>query len=81
MTENGHLTNKELARHLGKPYRTIKSIMRLLSLSEPAQELLRAAGEDPLLRPRLSRHLLEAIPVRSTTPRTQAARIRRHLTT
>jgi hypothetical protein len=81
MAENGHLTNKELAEHLGKPYRTIKSIMKLLSLSEPAKQLLREAGKNPLLRPRLSRYLLEAIPVRSTTPRTQAARIRRHLTT
>jgi hypothetical protein len=79
MTQNGHMTNKELAEHLGKPYRTIKSIMKLLSLSEPAKQLLRDAGEDPLQRTRLTRGLLEPIPVRSTTARTQLARIRQHL--
>jgi len=40
-----------------KPYRTIKSNTKLLSLSEPARQLLREAGKNPLLRPRLSRHL------------------------
>ncbi|MCY3017478.1 MAG: hypothetical protein NTW87_00400 [Planctomycetota bacterium] len=79
MTENGHLTIKELAQHLGQPYRTIKSLMKLLGLSEPAKQLLREAGKDPNLRPRLSRHLLQTLPVRSTTPRTQIATIRRHL--
>jgi hypothetical protein len=69
MTENGHLTTKQLAQHLGQPYRTIKSLMKLLRLSEPAKQLLREAGRDPLLRPRLSRHLLQTLPVRDTTPR------------
>ena len=79
MTENGHLSNKELAASLGKPYRTIRSIMKVLSLAEPAKKLLREAGQDPLLRPRLSRGLLESIPVRGTTTRTQLTRIRQHL--
>jgi len=63
-----------------KPYRTIKSNTKLLSLSEPARQLLREAGKNPLLRPRLSRHLLEVIPVRGTTPRTQITHIRCRLT-
>jgi len=79
MAKNGHLTIKELAQHLGQPYRTIKSIMRLLSLSEPAKQLLREAGDNPLLRPRLTRGLLAAIPVCGATPRVQIARIRQHL--
>ncbi|MCY3018866.1 MAG: hypothetical protein NTW87_07550 [Planctomycetota bacterium] len=79
MTENGHQTTKQLARNLGKPYRTIKSLMKLLGLSEPAKQLLREAGKDPLLRPRLTRAQLAAIPVRGATARTQLARIRKHL--
>ena len=81
MTKNGHMTNKELAARLGQPYRTIRSVMKVLSLAEPAKQLLREAGKDPLLRPRLSRGLLEPIPVRGTTARTQLARIREHLRT
>lgn len=79
MTENGHLTNKELAEHLGKPYRTIKSVMKLLSLSEPAKQLLRDASKNPRLRPRLSRGLLEPIPVLGTSIRKQLASLREHL--
>jgi hypothetical protein len=79
MAKLGLATTKNLANHLGKPYRTIKSIMKLLSLSEAAKALLREAAKEPSLRPRLSRGLLAQIPVRGASPRLQVARIRQHL--
>jgi len=75
---NNLTTTRELARYLNQPYRTIKSITRLLKLCSMAKRLLRDASKEPALRRQLTRWALEGLVV-GASPRTQLMNIRKLL--
>jgi hypothetical protein len=65
MREQGIPTVAGLARHLGKPYRTLKSICKLNRLCSNAKDLIRRAAQNPRQRRRLSPSRLAQLHVES----------------
>lgn len=79
MRQQGIEAVTEFARCIGKPYRTIKNVMKLLKLCPQAKRLIRKAAENPKLCRKLSRAALEGIEVRAR-PAKQVEYVRNMLT-